>query len=185
MSEDTLQKDEPSVDEPGLTEEAAGGADEEVAEPTLEELLEDALQRAEKAEAEIAYRDATIQNVRKKGANERAEALQFGGMNLARRMLGVLDATDRALANVPEDEQGPVVEGLRLLRERLWQELSTAGVSVIEAEGVGFDPNVHEAITTVPASDENPVGSIVDVLEPGYRFRDKLLRAARVVVSSE
>ena len=79
--------------------------------------LTEAIQRAEAAEKEITYRDAEIQNVRKRLMSEKATAIQYGGMGMARKMLGVLGDIDRALS-VNEDE------GLSLIRSKMWSELS-------------------------------------------------------------
>ena len=157
--------------------------EQEPAELTVEELLAAAEQRADVAEKEIGYRDAEIQNVRKRMAAEKSEAVQYAGMGLARRMLAVLDDVDRALSALPEGEEGAISEGLQLMRNRLWQELSSSGVREITTD-VGFDPNLHEAITTIPASEEIPAKSIVSVLEPGYRYKERIIKAARVVVAA-
>lgn len=154
------------------------------AEPTPEELIQQANDRAEKAEKEISYRDAEIQNVRKRMLAEKASAVKYANMGLAGRMLGVLNDVDRALASV-DGEDGPVLDGLRLLREKLWNELKSSGVSKIESTGKKFNPAEHEAITTIPSSDEYPPGLVIDVLEEGYMFNGRLIRAAKVVVASE
>ncbi len=154
-------------------------------EPTIEELLQMANIRADKAEKEIGYRDAEIQNVRKRMLGEKTDAVKYANMGFARRMLGVLGDVDRALTTVPDDEKGPVVDGLRLLRNKLWQELQSSGVKKIESIGKEFNPNEHEAITTIPASDNYAAGVIIDVLEEGYMYNGRLIRAARVVVAAE
>lgn len=169
---------------------AEQGAEDEVkvdvedkTEPTLEELLAIAEEKAISAEKEISYRDAEIQNVRKRMLVEKADAVQYSSMGLARRMLAVLDDTDRALDTVGDDDDSSVADGLRLIRSRLWQELTAAGVSQISTDAL-FDPNLHEAIATIPATDEIPAKSIVSVLEPGYRFKERIVKAARVVVAA-
>lgn len=153
----------------------------------VEELdpLEEALRRAETAEKEIAYKDAEIQNVRKRLMGEKAELIQYSGMGLARRMLTVLGDVDRAIENLDEDDSSAVAQGLRLLRNKMWHELSADGVTAIEAKNQSFDPAKMEAITTIPASDAFPSGSVVDVLESGYMYKQRVLLAARVVVASE
>ena len=157
--------------------------DDDQIELTPEESLSAAQERAELAEKEIAYRDAEIQNVRKRMAAEKSDAVQYASMGLARRMLAVLDDIDRAIAMIPENEEGSASESLKLLRNRMWQELAAAGVSKI-ATDVEFDPNHHEAITTIPATDELPAQTIVSVLESGYRYKNRIIRAARVVVAT-
>ncbi|MBT4066405.1 MAG: nucleotide exchange factor GrpE [Euryarchaeota archaeon] len=155
-------------------------AEEPVAEPEIEEVdpLVEALSRAESAEKEISYRDAEIQNVRKRLMAEKAIAIQFGGMGMARKMLTVLGDIDRALS-VKEDE------GLALIRSKMWSELSGDGVSKIMTAGEKFDPTKMEAITTLPPSEEYPSNSIIDELETGYLYKDRVLVPARVVVASD
>ncbi len=153
----------------------------------VEELdpLEEALLRAEKAEKEIAYKDAEIQNVRKRLMAEKSELIQYSGMGLARRMLTVLGDVDRALDNLDDEDTSAVAQGLRLLRNKMWHELSADGVTAIEAKNQAFDPAKMEAITTIPASEAFPSGHVVDVLESGYMYKQRVLLAARVVVASE
>jgi len=176
-------------DEPGS--EAAEGEEEPVLEEeielTPEDLLAQAEAKTEEAEKEISYRDAEIQNMQRRLAKEKSELIQYSSMNLSRRMLSVMDDVDRALSAIPEktsDESEPILEGLRLLRERLWSELSAAGVVAMDSKGKEFDPNLHDALTTIPASEENPSGIVIDVIEAGYMFKERLLRAAKVVVAS-
>jgi molecular chaperone GrpE len=178
----------PPVDEPPVEE--ADGTDppsEEEVEVVEEEPdpLEVALERAEFAEKEIAYKEAEIQNVRKRLMAEKADAIQFGGMGLARRMLTVLGDVDRALNGIDDDDESPVAQGLRLLRNKMWHELQADGVARIEAKGATFDPSKMEAITTIPPSEAFPNGSVVDVLEEGYTYKSKVILVARVVVASE
>ena len=153
---------------------------ENVVEEIVEEIdpLTQAIQRAEAAEKEISYRDAEIQNVRKRLMSEKASAIQYGGMGMARKMLTVLADIDRALA-VNEDE------GLTLIRTKMWSELSSDGVSKIETKGGKFDPAKMEAITTLPPSDDFPANTVIDELESGYMYKDRVLIPARVVVASE
>jgi molecular chaperone GrpE (heat shock protein) len=164
-----LTPDETVVEEP-----------EEVRDP-----LEVALERAEFAEKEIAYKDAEIQNVRKRMMAEKAEAIQYGGMGMARRMLTILGDVDRAMTGIEDDDQSPVAQGLRLMRNKMWHELQADGVASVEAKGAAFDPSKMEAIATIPASDEHPNGTVVDVLEQGYTYKSKIIVVARVVVASE
>ncbi len=175
-SDDTI----PIVEEGADTIDLADSIEIEELDP-----LEEALARAEKAEKEIAYKDAEIQNVRKRLMAEKADLVQYSGMGLARRMLTVLGDVDRALNNLDKDDTSAVAQGLRLLRNKMWHELSADGVTPIEAKGQPFDPAKMEAITTIPASDAFPAGSVVDVLEAGYMYKQRILFAARVVVASD
>ncbi len=161
-----------------VVEEAV--VDESVTEEVIEEIdpLAEALTRAEAAEKEISYRDAEIQNVRKKMMAEKALTIQYGGMGMARKMINILGDIDRALS-VNEDE------GLKLIRSKMWSELSGDGVSRIDTKDGKFDPTKMEAITTLPPSDQFPPNSIIDELEAGYLYKERVLIAARVVVASD
>lgn len=191
MSEETppIEPDDSVVDaddnvpvlEEGMeTIDLADSIEIEVVDP-----LKEANLRAEKAEKEIAYKDAEIQNVRKRLMAEKAELIQYSGMGLARRMLTVLGDVDRAIANLDEEDTSAVAQGLRLLRNKMWHELAADGVVAIEAKEQSFDPAKMEAITTIPASDAFPAGKVVDVLEAGYMYKQRVLMAARVVVASD
>ena len=81
--------------------------------------LEEAIQRAEKAEKEIAYKDAEIQNVRKRLMAEKSSLIQYGGMGLARRMIPILNDVDRALSQVEEDDESPVAQGLAIVAKQV------------------------------------------------------------------
>ena len=186
MSDETPE--EATVDDTSQKEPPAEVSQvEDVVEEVEEERdpLEVALERAEFAEKEIAYKEAEIQNVRKRLMAEKAEVIQFGGMGMARRMLTVLADVDRAMTGIEEDDQSAVAQGLRLLRNKLWHELQADGVSPIESKGAEFDPSKMEAITTIPPSDAYPNGTVVDVLEQGYMYKSKVILVARVVVASE
>ena len=153
----------------------------EEVEPTIEELLAAAENRAEKAEAEIGYREADLINLRRRHATERSEAMKYAGFNLSGRILPVLDSLDLALKDADES---PFTDGIQLIRENLIHSLGAEGVTEIEI-GETFDPNIMEAITTLPASEEHPDGSVIDVLEKGWMYKERVLRPARVVVSKE
>jgi molecular chaperone GrpE (heat shock protein) len=160
--------------------------DSEIEEVVLEEVeqieevdpLAEAIARAEAAEKEISYRDAEIQNVRKRFMAEKSTAIQYGGMGMARKMLNILSDIDRALS-VSEDD------GLSLIRSKMWSELSGDGVTKIQTKGEKFDPTKMEAITAIPPSEDFPPNSVIDELEAGYLYKDRVLIPARVVVASD
>ena len=152
-------------------------------EPEPVDPLTEALERAEAAEKEIAYREADLQNARKWFAQDRAEITRYGAQHLARRMVSVLSDVDRGLASTKGDD-GPAAQALRLLHDRLTAELKAAGVVRIEAKGNPFDPSKMEAITTVPATEDHPAGQVIEELEAGFMLHDRVLQASRVVVAA-
>jgi molecular chaperone GrpE len=93
----------------------------------------------------------------------------------------VLDDLERALDAAEQHEEAELEEGVRLVHRSLLDALRKQGLELIETNGA-FDPNVHEALLAQPA-DEAESGSVLQVLQKGYRLGDRVLRPARVVVA--
>lgn len=182
MSEDALAADNSDSEE--IPEVEVIDAEEESQELTIEEQLEAALQRAESAEKEIVYRDADIVNIRKRHAKERTDLIRYGGQGLARKLTALLDDFDRALSAVPADMDDALLEGIKMIHNNLEKALVSYGATKIDAASQKFNPNIMEAVTTIPASEEYPPSTVVQVLEQGWMLHDRVLRAARVVVTA-
>jgi len=95
-----------------------------------------------------------------------------------------IDHLSKAI-NASEGENGAesVIEGVRLTLDGLRSSLEAEGISEIEALGEKFDPTCMEAIATVPCPEEGEPGSVIEVIETGYRMHDRILRASRVIVA--
>jgi molecular chaperone GrpE len=165
----------------------------EPAEAAVEHDLAELLSATEKERDEylgLARRtQADFENYRKRVARESAEAESRGRASLVQRLLPVVDNLERALAAAqPIDREvatNHIAEGIRLVYEELNGVLRAAGVESYEPDGEQFDPDWHEAMMTRPAGDGEAAGTIVEVLERGYRLNGQVLRPARVVVASE
>lgn len=128
---------------------------------------------------------ADFENHRRRALKEREEAHRYGHENLVKDLLATVDNLDRAIEHARRNDGGDfegMLQGVDLVRRELLGALAKYGLSEVEAEGVAFDPNVHEALAQVE-NDEVAPGTIVEVLQKGYRLRDRLLRPTRVVVS--
>ena len=95
-------------------------------------------------------------------------------------MLPVLDDLERALAAAEQHEEAQLEEGVRLVHRSLAQLLQRNGVKEIATEGK-FDPHVHEALLSQPSDEEE--GSVLDVVQKGYKLGDRVVRPARVIVA--
>jgi molecular chaperone GrpE len=124
---------------------------------------------------------AEFDNFRKRTARESAAQSARASEALVKDLLPVLDDLERALVAAEEHEEAQLEEGVRLVHRALADVLTRAGLAEIETDGA-FDPHVHEALLTQPAADAEP-GSVVEVLQKGYRLGDRVLRPARVVVA--
>ena len=133
----------------------------------------------------LLRRQAEFENYKKRVERERSEHIQSATVELIRELLGVLDSFDLAIRNAASQGSAgeDMLRGLDLVYKQLLDTLGRFGLKVIEAKGQPFDPNFHQAISTVP-SDEVPENTVVEEFRRGYTLNGKLLRAAMVAVSA-
>ena len=154
-------------------------ATEEVVEETPEKSeLDLANERAEDFENKYLRAHAEMQNIQRRANEERQSLQRYRSQDLAKKILPSLDNLERALQveGLTED----VKKGIEMVRDSLIQALKEEGVEEVAVES--FDPNLHMAVQTVPADDENPADTIAQVLQKGYKLHERLLRPAMVVV---
>ncbi len=123
---------------------------------------------------------AEFVNFRKRMERERMETAAWAQGRLTEQLLPVLDDFDRAVASLAREED-PHLQGFAMIREKLFRVLTEAGLERIESEGEEFAPDRHEAIMALEVDPER-VGRVLNEIEPGYLFKGKLLRPARVQV---
>jgi molecular chaperone GrpE len=133
---------------------------------------------------------ADMENLRRRTDREVADVRAYGVSSLARDVVGVADNLRRALAAAGESAaviEGPAKalhEGVELIERDVLKVLERHGVKRFDPQGAKFDPNFHQAIFEV--SDTNiPVGSVAQVIQPGYMIGERVLRPAMVGVSKE
>jgi len=128
---------------------------------------------------------AEFDNFRRRTIKEREEARKMEGKDVIVALLPVLDDFERALRSMDNaTEVGPVKEGVQLIQNKLKNVLSQKGLKEMESVGAPFDPELHEAITNIPAPDEASKGKVVDEMEKGYFLNDKVARFAKVIVGA-
>jgi molecular chaperone GrpE len=127
---------------------------------------------------------AELENYKKRTLQERSKLLKYRNEELLRDLLPVLDNMERALAHCEEaGRSDSLTEGVCLVIGMFREILEKYGVKEIKAIGEPFDPHLHEAIARVPGANK-PVNMVVEELEKGYMYQDRLLRPAKVVVSA-
>lgn len=144
----------------------------------------------EEVEALIAERDeylndlkrvaAEFDNFRKRVARDQESLVLRATERLVKELVPVLDDLERALDAAEKHEEARLEEGVRLVHRQLAEALRREGLQEIPADGK-FDPHVHEALLSQPSEDEE--GTIVEVLQKGYRLGDRVIRPARVIVA--
>jgi molecular chaperone GrpE len=127
---------------------------------------------------------ADFENYQKRNQREREQERRYWHGTLAQDLLPVLDNLERAtVAAEQAGEKGPLVQGVGMVHSQLLDLLKRHGISPIEAVGKPFDPNVHQAVMQQPSADQPP-HTVLQVLEQGFKIHDRVLRPAKVVVST-
>ena len=156
-------------------------ADAEGAE--VESELDEARRRAEEYLNDLRRVAADFDNYRKRVARESEAQVSRATESLVGELLPVLDNLERALDASEHHEEARVAEGVQMVRQQLAGLLHRRGLEEIPCSpGDAFDPHVHEALSHQPS--DVPEGAVAEVWQRGYRLGDRVVRAARVVVSS-
>lgn len=126
---------------------------------------------------------AEFDNYRKRTLKERMEMMKNAGEDILINFLPVMDNIERAKQSIDDaKELDAIKEGISLIHKNIFDFLTARGISEINAKGEVFDTDLHEALTKIPAPEDDLKGKVVDVIEKGYKIKDKVLRYAKVVV---
>jgi molecular chaperone GrpE len=125
---------------------------------------------------------AEYDNFRKRSARDVENARKFGAERLAQAILPVRDSLEAGLALGDKSDAAALLQGQEATLRLLDEALNAVGVSEISPRGEPFDPNQHEALSVLPANHVEP-NTVLEVIQKGYRLNDRLLRAAKVIVS--
>ena len=142
--------------------------------------------RAELEESKDKYLRlfAEFDNFKKRNVKERFELLKTAAQDTILALLPVLDDFDRAKKSAESGNSTEIFsEGVKLVYHKLYHTLEQKGLKAMDTDGVTFDPEFHEAITDIPAPNEEMKGKIIDTIEKGYVLNDKIIRHAKVVVA--
>lgn len=165
------------------TDENQGGTthlNEPVAEESVMEKLQSEL---EETKDKYLRKVAEFDNFRRRSAKERIELIQTAGKDVITGLLDVLDDCDRAQKQLENsDDAAAIKEGVLLVFNKLRNSLQARGVKAMETIEQEFNPDLHEAVTEIPAPSETLKGKVVDEVMKGYYLNDKIIRHAKVVV---
>ncbi len=126
---------------------------------------------------------AEFDNYRKRTTREKLDLIAAGGEDVVRSMLDVLDDMDRALEAIARtDDLAAVRQGIVLIDTKLRGALKSRGLAEIEAVGEQLDTDLHEAVARIATDEADRRGKIIDVVQKGYKLKDKIIRYAKVVV---
>lgn len=158
--------------------------------PTIESLQADVARLTQEAERnwqQFLRAAADLENYRKQAARQREDAVATARRSMLMVILGVMDTLERALAHAgtaaSESQAVAIADGIRMAHRQVLERLATLGVRPMESIGQPFDPRVHEAVDTVPASADAQAGTVIGEIQRGYFVGDEVLRPARVRVA--
>lgn len=148
---------------------------------SLKKALEEEKAKAEANLAGWQRAQADFINYKRRVEQEREEASKFSNAGLVCNILPVLDDMERAFSSIPEHLAGdPWIEGVTLIERKLRSCLEEQGLCQMNALGENFDPYVHEAVR----QDKGKEGVVVGELQKGYKFKDRVIRPAKVIVGA-
>lgn len=165
------------------TDESVSGSTH-LNEPVAEEFaLEKLKAELEDAKDKFIRKVAEFDNFKRRSAKERIELIQTAGKEVITDLLNVLDDCDRAQKQLETSTDAAAIkEGVMLVFNKLRNTLQSKGVKAMETVQQEFNPDLHEAITEIPAPTDNLKGKVVDEVVKGYYLNDKIIRHAKVVV---
>jgi molecular chaperone GrpE len=151
---------------------------------TLKAQLQAAEQKRDEYLDLVKQTRADFENYQKRAARDRESERRFAQTPLAGDLLPALDNLERAItAATQAGDCGALAQGVAMVQSQLLDVLRRHGVTRIEAQGQPFDPNLHQAVMQQPSA-EVPPQTVLQVLEQGYMIHDRVLRPARVIVST-
>ena len=140
--------------------------------------------KVEELEKEKQYSTAEMVNLRQRYARERNTLVKFSSMNLSSKILPVLDNLEKAIS-IENSQTEKILEGVTMTMETLKTVLENEGVKKIDALEQIFNPSFMEAIAVIPVPEGKEPGTVVEVIEDGYMFHERVLRPVKVIVSEE
>ena len=170
-------------DPTGLTPEGEPtevGSDPTGLTPEVDPMVQLAAERDEYL-ADLQRLAAEFENYRKRAARDQERLVAHAHERLVRELLPILDDLERALEAAERHEEAALVDGVKLVEQSLRQALVKEGLTEIETD-CPFDPHVHEALLTQQHEQAEP-GSVLEVVQRGYRLGDRVVRPARVIVA--
>jgi molecular chaperone GrpE len=163
-------------------QEQATGKENTENTPTAEEKFKEELSQANDKYLRLY---AEFDNFRRRTIKEREDARKTEGKDIIVALLPVLDDFERALRSMDTvTDVVPVKEGVALIQHKLKNILTQKGLKEMQSIGTTFDPDLHEAITSIPAPTDDMKGKVVDEMEKGYELNEKVVRFAKVIVGA-
>lgn len=148
-----------------------------------QQLVEELTRKLEGAQEQVLRARADLENFRRRSRKDREEAVKYAAVPMIESLLPVLDNLERALEAGTSSEENSLHQGVDMVYRQLMHSLENHGLSVIPAEGLPFNPHEHSAVMQEAVEGVEP-GIVVEELQKGYRYHDRVIRPSMVKVSS-
>jgi molecular chaperone GrpE len=151
----------------------------------LEEKIKSLEQQAEEYKDKLLRKAAEFENYKRRSENDQLNLINYSGENLIIKLLPVIDDFERSLQHMGKAKDvDSIKDGIKLVYDKFMKILEDQGVKKIEAKGQPFDVNYHEALMQ-RKDDSVPAHTVLDELEKGYLYKDRVIRHTKVVVSED
>ena len=151
----------------------------------LEEKIKSLEQQAEEYKDKLLRRAAEFENYKRRSENDQLNLINYSGENLIIKLLPIIDDFERSLQHMGKAKDvDSIKDGIKLVYDKFMKILEDQGVKKIEAKGQPFDVNYHEALMQ-RKDDSVPAHTVLDELEKGYLYKDRVIRHTKVVVSED
>ncbi len=152
-------------------------------EKTPEEIIEELKAQIKSLKNDLLKEQADLQNTKKRLEKERITERKYAAMNISKNLLTPLDHFNLALKHeMTSEENEKIFQGFKMIKDQLIKALEDEGVSIIDALNEEYDPNFHQAIMTEKV-DGKEANIVIEVLQEGYMFKDRVIRPAIVKIS--
>ncbi|MEL6190985.1 MAG: nucleotide exchange factor GrpE, partial [Bacteroidota bacterium] len=194
--EEEMMENEHSQEESAEQETVEIGSDEEldidveIGEPSPEDAiavlskeLEKARNEKQDAEEEMLRLRAEFTNFRKRKEKESEESIRYSNVSFLKTMLPIFDNLERTISAIRKaNDLDDALKAADIIESYVAKQFEKLGITPIETKDKEFDVDLHEAISAVPVEDEEMKGRIIDEVEKGYTFKDRIVRFSKVVV---
>lgn len=178
-AEDVEVEDTEPIDEEGNEKEDKKASKKKLKTDKKQEALKE---KIDELEDKVKRQLAEFENFRNRTEKEKTQMFETGAKSVIEKMLPIVDNFERGLATIPDDEKGkPFADGMEMIYKQLMGEFEKMEVLPIEAVGVEFDPELHNAVMQV-ASEEYESGIVAQELQKGYTYRGQVVRHSMVAV---
>lgn len=188
---DSNEEVKASTSEPELKSAKQAAEDPDNSEKKVEVEQEDSAQKLasleqdlKESQEQVLRVQAEMQNMQRRQQNERTQLLKYASQDLAKDILPVVDNLERALDVQVEGEAAQQLhKGVEMVLQHLQQALEHQDIQPVGEVGEKFNPNLHQAVQTIPADEDHQANTVVQVFQKGYQLKDRILRPAMVVVA--